>query len=578
MGILLHAASKHRFLFCLCSCLFISCASKKLAYEKDLIGENDLNRKAFEQAYYRGVKNKIKGDHLEAKKSFQEALGFNPYSHESLYQISLLSDSETESLLSIQKAVLLNSTYNKWYMVQLALAYEKNKNWMKASESYELMSYLEQRQNKTACYFLEKAAECAILDENHKRALKLYKNIVQKYGPNPSTFIGQIKCYELMRLEAKALQVLNELSHRNLDDQNILFVANKFLKYKQFKLAKTHFRKIREDHHAYEAASRGVFNVLLKEENYDSLCMHAENAIKSKNLSIEYKLQMMKDLHPAISNHSSDSNKPIELGKKIVKQHPEKSIAWLAYADAYFAQSQKDSAWKNYHKAIQLGMNDLRLVFRFLELSIEQKRIDAAVDVAQNMQNQYPNQIALYFFEARGWMQKRNFQKALLVLDKSEWLIYDEKTKTQHTLMKANALSNTNQWAQAKMLYLKMLEKMPNNALIMAELLNGQYLHEKNPEQAQKLANEIRKYAKDPKASFVHHSLAMANFLNNKDNKALEEIAWALESSKKWEYYLLQSRILRKKNLMKQSKIAIQNALNLAPTAEIKQYIQAQFE
>jgi len=542
------------------------------------MGENDLNQKAFEQAYYRGIKNKIKGDHLEAKKSFQKALGLNPYSHESLYQISLLSDSETESLSSIQKAVLLNSTYNKWYMVQLALAYEKNKNWMKASESYELMSYLEQGQNKTACHFLEKAAECAILDKNHKRALKLYKNVVQKYGPNSSTFIGQIKCYELMRLEAKALQTLIELSNRNLDDQNTLFVANKFLKYKQFKLAKTHFRKIREDHHAYEVASRGVFNVLLKEKNYDSLCMHAENAIKSKNLSIEYKLQMMKDLHPAISIHSSDSNKPIEFGKKIVKQHPEKPIAWLAYADAYFAQSQKDSAWKYYHKAIQLGMNDLRLIFRFIELSFEQKRIDAALDVAQNMQNQYPNQIALYFFEARGWMKKRNFQKALSVLDKSEWLIYDEKTKIQHTLMKANALSNTNQWARAKILYLKMLEKMPNNALIMAELLNCQYLHEENPEQAQKLANEIRKYAKDSEASFVHHSLALANYLNKNDSKALEEIGWALESSKKWEYYLLQSRILRRKNLTKQSKIAIQNALNLAPTAEIKQYIQAQFE
>ena len=114
--------------------------------------------------------------------------------------------------------------------------------------------------------------------------------------------------------------------------------------------------------------------------------------------------------------------------------------------------------------------------------------------------------------------------------------------------------------------------------MVISELLRYLCVYEKNEKEAQNWNKKLSELVEDQEAPFVLYSQALYDFLRDNYEQALEKVDLALQKKQHWQYHMLKAKILNSKNLSEQSKIAEQNALNLATTEEIKTFIKDQID
>ena len=567
-----------RSLFWLGLLSLLSCSySRQVQIKKDS-DQNKFDNQAFELAYYLGAKNKIKGDKLKAMEYFQNAIAINKRCHACYYQMSLLSESKYEALAHIQNALLINPNYNKWYIIQLAEVYEKNEKWDKATACYELLAKMESNDNESACQFKEAAAKNAVLNKNIKKAIQIYEGYQQECGLNKSIVKGMLLCFEYLGKKEKAIQTLYLWKKQNLNPANEMLLAQTFLSYGIPEEAEELSLKVLNIQEYKGDAALLLFKIKLQQKQYDALFEYARNIIEDTQISLQQKIQVLSQYTQLISLDNNHINNLLAVSKELCYSHPQQALSWMARADIYFDLQQKDSAWKYYQKAINLGENDLGLIHRFLDLCITLNKIEALLNCAQNMQVQYPNQVSLYIYEARAWLERRNFDKCLAITQMAQLYSVD-KTSTMHVaLIESRAFAEKELFQKAKENYENLLEQNPNNILVISELLRYLCVYEKNEKEAQNLNKKLSELVEDQEAPFVLYSQALYDFLRDNYEQALEKVDLALQKKQHWQYHMLKAKILNSKNLSEQSKIAEQNALNLATTEEIKTFIKDQID
>ena len=397
--------------------LLSSCSGKKHAQKEEVTIPQGLFDLQFGDLFLKGCEQRMKGNLIEAIKLFEECKRYYPNEPALQYELAMvhqLLGHKREALDYAKKAAAADSN-NEWYLQLLAACYGLNGQHAQATKVKEQL--VQKWPARTD--LREDLAEHYISLNQRDKALAIYKQLQNEFGPKESIMMNQIKLLAEMNRFNEAEAALQLLVKNNPNELQYLSYLAAFY----------------EDRLAFDKA-KGVYEELLKRdpENVVALlAMHdyylslgqtaqAEGYLvrtfACKDLDQNVALQI---LSTYVGQANSGNKQAAELGVKLATQfsavHPESPVGFAILGDLFSIAGKKSEAADAYTKAAAHETRDFRVWENLLSADNETRRFDSLIVHGVRATELFPTHSVFYLYLSSALVQKKRYKEAIEYLE-----------------------------------------------------------------------------------------------------------------------------------------------------------------
>jgi tetratricopeptide (TPR) repeat protein len=441
------------------------------------------------EIYYDAVKARILDDDKLADSLLRTVIKLAPTEPSAYYDMARLNIKHNQvekALENINKAVELDGK-NKMYrytqaeildnagkylqgadvLMQLAKEETHNEDYLyKAVDGY--LREAKYRQTLEATDKLKPKTE---LNEGalYKKALEALDKLQVKVGADEEVFMQKEQIYEKMNDMENAEKTMYELIKLNPNDSRYYYMLGDL--YNKNKRAGKNNEILNElKNHPNDAGIQYAIVQYYKNAN-DTIDYHTclLKAIDNKDMDADRKLGLAIEYIQLHVTDSAKRNEGVSLIEKISDQNSDNAQLQAMYAYYLTLSNQYDKAIVQYKKSLKIDYSRFLVWRQLLGLYTEKKYADSLIVVSERAMHLFPNQAEVYYFNAIGYYNKKNYNAAVRSMNRAiDFQTEEDKDKLAdiYSLL-GDIYNSSHQYTLADSSFEKSLKLNSKNAVVL---------------------------------------------------------------------------------------------------------------
>lgn len=373
-------------------------------------------------------------EYAKALGSFEQARAMQPTNATVWYKIAechaRLNDFE-KAELAARKAIELNKN-NRYYYLLLAQLYESRQRYDDAAEVYE---DLVKNIKNTDDYFY--ALANAYLQQNkHKESLRVMDRIEKSFGISEEVIRRKQQVYLRMNKLPEAIKEGQKLIDAYPDEPSFKIAQAQLLaSNKRNEDAMMLLNQVISGGHEVGEA-RLLRGELLRQQGKTSEAVtEYRAAFTDPDVNIDQKVEVLVLLTQGLSE-KMDTSLAQQLAVGMLTAHPHDAKAHALMGDIFNVTNKKAKARDSYLESVKYKANNYEVWKQIVRLDIELEQIDSLARHTAQAIELFPNQGAMWFYNGRANMMKKEYKTAIKSLEQARRLSAAQK----EVLLEANAM------------------------------------------------------------------------------------------------------------------------------------------
>jgi len=464
------------FIFIFLQFIFVNCSNRKIAGKQNDQSNSTTGKEAeiseqkkieFEYFFIEGLKQKMIGNPDEAIQAFNNCSAINPKSAAVLYELAkihIMKGDFTSAQPLLNNAIKINPE-NKWYQLLLAQIYQNNKQYVEASKIYA--NLIKANPDNLDYYYLN--ALNLTSGEKYEEASKAYKQLEEKFGFNEQISLALQQLYRSAGKNKEAYQELERLINFNPSVPEYYgLMADMYKEDGNMGKALELYNKVIEidPNNGFVQFSLASYYIQIKQ--LDQAFAHAKSGFSNSEIELETKIQLYLMLVTAPAELKLSDQQIEELVKLIVVTHPNDSRSYSIQADYYIQKSQFTIARESLKKSLDIDPNNYSLWEQLVLIDNQNNDSENMLKDSKMAIELFPSQPLLYVLNSIALIQRKEYAKALEMLDNGQnYIVDNKKMEAQFELYRAEAYYNLNNSSKAFSSFDKVIEIEPDNYVAM---------------------------------------------------------------------------------------------------------------
>ena len=487
-----------------------------------------------QQLYYSGLREKVVQNQTLAIDYFNQILIIDPANHNACYELAQIYFNRRDLNNAkdfAQKATAIK-TDNEWYWLLLANIYQEQQN-------YGLLNYALEELIKIAPEKLDYSfdkANALFMMGNADEALIQYNALEKQVGLTDQVLQGRQKIYLKKNDINKAVADLEQLIKNNPSDvRYYLFLGDLYYSNDKVSDALLVYQKALALDGANPFTRLAIAQIYDLQKKPKEAFEELKIAFEQPDLNIDQKVKLIIKYFDAFPDPQALEYAEV-LSEILVKVHANDPKSFSLYGDVLFQKNELEEAKIAYEKALSLNKNVYAIWDQLLRLQLSLNDFNGIIKNGEEALTLFPNQFTLYFYTALGYIQNKQFDKAISYLNNTlSANIENESFKAQIYSSLGDAYQQLKKYKESVSAYEDALLLDPNNTYTLNNYAYYLSLREENLAKAEEMSLKTNRLEKD-NASFQ------------------DTYAWILFKGKKYE----EAKIWMQKAILNNQNSAVQ--------------------
>lgn len=414
--------------------------------------------------FHEGVRQKIKGQTTEAIETFEKCLSIKQDDDGVYFALSELEYTQKNYSLSgeyVKKAYEIDPT-NSRYIQDVAYLYYEAKDFENASIYFEKLADIDPH-NVDWVYGY---AQSLVQNKEYKKAVVVLDNMETVIGVNSQLSIQKYYLYTELKKPDLALNEIEEARKVFPDDADLIGVlVDYYIENDQeneaIKMLEDLVRVSPENHSAQLALADFYYT----KGDEDVAFNHLKLAFKSKEMKLDDKMKILIDLMER-SGDSFDENS-FQLAKEMVELYPEDAKSHSIYADFLLQKGDKESALKEYKKALEYDNAKFPIWNQVLMMEYQMSDFDALYVDSKECLTIFPSITSVYLLNGVSANRLKKYDDAIDALSTGKEMIVDDNgLKAEFYGQLGDSYFGLKELQQGKNSYVKALELDQSSSLL----------------------------------------------------------------------------------------------------------------
>lgn len=397
----------------------------------------------------------------KALEKFTEAIKLHSrcaIAHCRISQIYSNTKQVNEAILHGKKAIELKPK-NIEYHISLAKVY-KSANLLKdAINSYEKALEIQPNHEET---LLETAYLYQLIGDQNSM-MKIFDLVEERLGVREPIVREKQKIYmmrgkpDLVILEyQKLIKAYPNNSQFRVELIDFLVQNNKMAE------AETELSKFKNEGNLPSKLLLLKSEILWKQNQHTKALELLEEGLKTKVIPFDKKFQILSNYYVATKDQSEKA-KLNKIAIQLADQYPKEYKAQAYAGDLLYQMGKQNEATKKYLKALRLKPENANVWQNVLNIESNLQQYDSVTTHAEQALEYFPNQAIFYYFAGSGYSAKKNYKKAIRMLERGQKYASDNKLKTIFLAQLGDIYHESDNKQKAYESYEKVLKIDPNN-------------------------------------------------------------------------------------------------------------------
>ena len=386
---------------------------------------NTFNEKQYTNVLIQAIGAKIGNELYEADSLFKKCIKLNPKSAVSYFELSGISKKNgnlNQAVLQAEKAVDL-SPENEWYLANLAILYQDQKDHKKSALVFERLSEKEPEKID----YLFALTESYLQDNQYKKSLKILDEIEQVIGLNEDLSLQKHQIYAFLNKKKKAIEELEKFIRHEPNNLRTIGILTEY--YDECKMEEEseillHQMMLIDSSNGLVQLS--MFQNYMKKGAYLKSLYSLEKVLTSVEVDQSLKREMLFQITYDKSIPYSVSQVE-HLFDKYLKAYPKDHEVLVLLSEIKFIQTKEDEACMLLSKALEINPLPYELWTQLITNNLSRGDFNDALKNADKAILIHPNQPFSYLAKGIVLNRKKEWENALEVLNKGKLLVFDNE-------------------------------------------------------------------------------------------------------------------------------------------------------
>lgn len=389
-----------------------------------------------ESLFAEGMKFMMTDEPVKAIAQFEKLLKKKPGNAAAQYgmaQALVKTGKTTEAIPHATRANELDKT-NKYYALQLAELYVKQKRYGEAEQLYE--SVLAQSPDNIE-YGVELAA-IYLFDEKPDKALDTYNRVERAMGLNEEITRQKQRIYLKQNKLDKAVEEAERLvAYEPGDPEYLIEGAQLLIENERMDQAVGWLERALKLDPEQPDAHILLAEVYRRKGDMPRARKELDYVFANPNLEASQKARILSSYVGLSDNSATSQQDALKLAQELAKTHPKDARSQLMLADLLAQQGKKAEARDLYAKAAQLDGSTYEVWGALLQLDGELNQVDSLLVHSQKALELFPNQGLFWYSNGSANLYKRKYQDAVDALEESRRLLANAPNPEMANMVRA---------------------------------------------------------------------------------------------------------------------------------------------
>jgi tetratricopeptide (TPR) repeat protein len=377
------------------------------------------------QLFFTALHEKTVENLNKAAELFERVIQIDPQNDASLYELAnlkKLTNDYPRAQDLLERAVTINHD-NEWYWLALANCYEKNNEFSKLTNVFDQLIRLNPDKSD---YYFDKANADFFLGK-YDEALQAYDQIENITGPTDDLLANRQKIYLKQGKVDLAAKQLEQMIAINPGQIKYYLFLSELYNSNNFndKALKVLLNAEKID------SGNGLVHMALAEiykdkKNVEASFNELNLAFANPDLEIDQEIRIILGYLPKFPDPNAKAS-ALQLSKLLISAHPEDAKAYAVYADMLLQNDHLSEAKDMYKKSFALNNQVYEVQEQIVRIELGENNLDAAIADGENSLSFFPNQAWMNYLVGVAWLQKKDYNKALLYIKNASSMEMDDK-------------------------------------------------------------------------------------------------------------------------------------------------------
>jgi tetratricopeptide (TPR) repeat protein len=467
--------------------------SKSNELETKLFTKHDIDVNHY---FVSANKEKLLGNTEDAIRLFKKCLQIDPNNAAAAYELCIIAlnvnDFPSAEMYG-RKAYTLNPD-NEWYAIIFVESLQRNKKPGEAVKIYQKL--LKSLPDRSDIYY--DFADCYLRMNKSSEAIEVYNELEKTIGVNAELSLQKEKIYVRMGKLDKAVEEINKLIATAPEEAKYygilaeLYAANNM----DSEAVDTYQKALKIDpDNAYINLSLSEY--YRQKRDYPKGFIYLEKSFNSEELDIDSKVKILLSYYVVSEKSEELKQQSLALCDVLIKAHPKEAKAYSVAGDFYYRDKKLEKSKEYFSKAVELDKSKYVIWNQLLIIESELQQFTEMIKHGKEAVELFPNEPTVYLLLGIAYLQEKNPQEALIVLNQGKNMIIDNKPLLgQFYANIGDAYYRTKQMEQSDEAYEEALKINPNDTYVLnnyAYYLSLRNVKLDKAEEMSKKSNELER-------------------------------------------------------------------------------------
>ena len=467
--------------------------SKSNELETKLFTKHDIDVNHY---FVSANKEKLLGNTEDAIRLFKKCLQIDPNNAAAAYELCIIAlnvnDFPSAEMYG-RKAYTLNPD-NEWYAIIFVESLQRNKKPGEAVKIYQKL--LKSLPDRSDIYY--DFADCYLRMNKSSEAIEVYNELEKTIGVNAELSLQKEKIYVRMGKLDKAVEEINKLIATAPEEAKYygilaeLYAANNM----DSEAVDTYQKALKIDpDNAYINLSLSEY--YRQKRDYPKGFIYLEKAFNSEELDIDSKVKILLSYYVVSEKSEELKQQSLALCDVLIKAHPKEAKAYSVAGDFYYRDKKLEKSKEYFSRAVELDKSKYVIWNQLLIIESELQQFTEMIKHGKEAVELFPNEPTVYLLLGIAYLQEKNPQEALIVLNQGKNMIIDNKPLLgQFYANIGDAYYRTKQMEQSDEAYEEALKINPNDTYVLnnyAYYLSLRNVKLDKAEEMSKKSNELER-------------------------------------------------------------------------------------
>jgi tetratricopeptide (TPR) repeat protein len=451
---------------------------------------SERDRLAYEYAFHNANKEKIIGNYEQAAALYAQCIKMDNSRPTPFYELAGIYAhiGRNDYALEFAKVAAEIDPSNNWFNIQYAELLKRNGQFQKSVSIYERL--VKNNPNNIDFYF--EWANSLLHVGKTNEALAAYDKLESIMGINDEISMQKQRIFLKQGQTDKAIAEAKKLINSNPYEARYYgMLAELYLAKKMDEKAIEVFYQVLDFEPENPFVNLSLADYYNQKNEHKKSFVYLEKAFANPDLEIDTKVKILISYYIATERNTEFKDDAFVLADKLILAHPQEAKSYAIYGDFLIRDLKFEEARANFRKAVELDPDKFNIWNQLLMLESELGDFVAMASESNKAIEIFPTQPVFYLFNGIANTQKRDYDKAIEMLEMGLALVVDNpQLKSQFYSSLGDVYNKVNNHAKSDKSYEKALEIDPANVFVLNNYAYYLSLRKENLEKAEAMSKK----------------------------------------------------------------------------------------